>query len=51
MDFQRTLSRRLQRRGTSRRLEEQWETPEVVIEGPGGVGSPIGLLLTLTKAS
>ena len=26
-------------------------TAEVVIEGPGGVGSPIGLLLTLTKAS
>ena len=24
---------------------------EVVVEGPGGVGSPIGLLLTLTKAS
>lgn len=24
---------------------------ETVIEGPGGVGSPIGLLLVLTKAS
>lgn len=24
---------------------------EVVVEGPGGVGSPIGLLLVLTKAS
>lgn len=24
---------------------------EQVVEGPGGVGSPIGLLLTLTKAS
>lgn len=47
----RKLRELLRRKNKLWMMGSQEEEEEVVVEGPGGVGSPMGLLLALTQAS